>query len=264
MIKAILLGILEGLTEFLPVSSTGHLILLKELLSFDGQFSNIFSVVIQMGAILSVVVYFFKDLVPKSTAEQDINDFVSLWLKVVVGIIPAALIGIPFEDLIDRYLFNPLTVALALIIGAIWILLVDKAPADDEMRINSIKNLSYKQVLAIGGFQCLALIPGMSRSAMTIIGGLIVGATRQVAAEFSFFMAIPVLGGAGLIKLVKYGLNFTSEQWQLLGVGSLVSFIIAYLVIAAFMNYIKRHTFKPFAYYRIALGLIVLIFWLVR
>ncbi len=264
MIKAILLGILEGLTEFLPVSSTGHLILLKELLSFDGQFSNIFSVVIQMGAILSVVVYFFKDLVPKSTAKQDINDFVSLWLKVIVGIIPAALIGIPFEDIIDRYLFNPLTVALALVIGATWIILIDKEPSDDKKRVNSIKDLSYKQALAIGGFQCLALIPGMSRSAMTIIGGLIVGASRKVAAEFSFFMAIPVLGGAGLLKLIKYGFGFTTDQWLLLGVGSLVSFIVAYMVIAAFMSYIKRHTFKVFAYYRIVLGLLVLIFWLVR
>ncbi len=264
MIKAILLGILEGLTEFLPVSSTGHLILFKNLLAFDGQFSNVFSVVIQMGAILSVVVYFFKDLIPKSTSRADVNDFFGLWAKVVVGIIPAALIGIPFEDVIDRYLFNPLTVAVALVVGAIWILLVDRPPSDDAARATSIKQLSYKQVLGIGAFQCLALIPGMSRSAMTIIGGLMVGASRRVAAEFSFFMAIPVLGGAGLIKLLKYGLNFSAEQWQLLAVGTLVSFVVAYLVIAAFMSYIKRHSFKPFAYYRIVLGAVVLIFWLVK
>ncbi len=264
MIKAIILGILEGLTEFLPVSSTGHLILLKDLLAFDGQFSNIFSVVIQMGAILSVVVYFFKDLIPKSTAKQDISDFVGLWSKVVVGIIPAALIGIPFEDLIDRYLFNSLTVAIALIAGAIWILLIDKETQNTRVRVETIKALSYKQAFSIGLFQCLALIPGMSRSAMTIIGGLIVGASRKVAAEFSFFMAIPVLGGAGLIKLLKYGLNFTAEQWQLLAAGTVVSFVVAYLVIAAFMSYIKKHTFRPFAYYRIVLGVVVLVFWAVQ
>ncbi len=264
MIKAIILGILEGLTEFLPVSSTGHLILLKDLLSFDGQFSNIFSVVIQMGAILSVVVYFFKDLIPKSTAKQDIADFVGLWSKVIVGIIPAAVIGIPFEDLIDRYLFNSLTVAIALIIGAIWILFIDKETVSTGPRVESIKALSYKQVFGIGLFQCLALIPGMSRSAMTIIGGLIVGASRKVAAEFSFFMAIPVLGGAGLIKLLKYGLNFTAQQWQLLAVGTFVSFVVAYLVIAAFMSYIKKHTFRPFAYYRIVLGVVVLVFGAVQ
>ncbi len=264
MIKAIILGILEGLTEFLPVSSTGHLILLKDLLAFDGQFSNIFSVVIQMGAILSVVVYFFKDLVPKSTGKQDIADFFGLWSKVIVGIIPAALIGIPFEDLIDRYLFNTLTVAIALIAGAIWILLIDKETPSISDRVETIKTLSYKQAFSIGLFQCLALIPGMSRSAMTIIGGLIVGASRKVAAEFSFFMAIPVLGGAGLIKLIKYGLNFTAEQWQLLAVGTAVSFVVAYLVIAAFMSYIKKHTFRPFAYYRIVLGVVVLIFWAVQ
>ncbi len=264
MIKAILLGIIEGLTEFLPVSSTGHLILFKNLLAFDGQFSNIFSVVIQTGAILSVVVYFFKDLVPRSMRRQDLNNFVGLWTKVVVGVIPAALIGIPFEDLIDRYLFNPLTVAIALVAGAIWILLVDRDAPNEGAKVSRIADLSYKQVFGIGLFQCLALIPGMSRSAMTIIGGLIVGASRKVAAEFSFFMAIPVLGGAGLIKLVKYGLNFTAEQWQILAVGTAVSFVVAYLVIAAFMSFIKRHTFKPFAYYRIALGAVVLIFWLVR
>ncbi len=257
MIKAILLGILEGLTEFLPVSSTGHLILLKDLIAFDGHFSNVFSVVIQMGAILSVVVYFFKDLIPRSTKREDLSDFFGLWSKVVVGIIPAALIGIPFEDLIDRYLFNSLTVGVALIAGAIWILLIDK-PSIGKRNLEAVKDLSYLQVLGIGLFQCLALIPGMSRSAMTIIGGLIVGASRKLSAEFSFFMAIPVLGGAGLIKLIKYGLDFTAEQWQLLGVGTFVSFVVAYLVIAAFMSYIKKHTFKPFAYYRIALGAIVL------
>lgn len=258
MLKAIILGIIEGLTEFLPVSSTGHLILTNHLLSFEGPFANVFSVVIQMGAILSVVIYFFKDLVPKSTKKEDMTQFASLWSRVVLGILPAGIIGVLFEDKIDEYLFNPTVVAIALVVGAIWILLIDK-PTGDKLTIDEINKISYPKILAIGAFQCLALIPGMSRSAMTIIGGLIMGASRKVAAEFSFFMAIPVLGGAGLIKLIKYGVDFTSEQWSILAVGTFVSFVVAYLVIAAFMSFIKKHTFRPFAYYRIVLGILVLL-----
>lgn len=259
MFKAIILGIIEGLTEFLPVSSTGHLILTSQLLSFEGQFNNVFNIVIQMGAILSVIIYFFKDLIPKSTKKEDINSFFSLWFKVCIGVLPAAVIGIAFEDTIDAFLFKPLPVALALIVGAIGILLVDK-PGSGKAGTQTIAQLSYKQAFIIGLFQCLALIPGMSRSASTIIGGLIIGTSRKLAAEFSFFMAIPVLCGAGLIKLLKYGMNFSQAQWQILAVGTFVSFVVAYLVIAAFMSFIKKHTFRPFAYYRIALGLIVLFF----
>jgi undecaprenyl-diphosphatase len=259
MLKAIILGIIEGLTEFLPVSSTGHLILTNHLLSFEGAFANVFNVVIQMGAILSVVIYFFKDLMPKSTKKEDVHQFVSLWSRVVIGILPAGIIGILFEEVIDKYLFNTTVVAIALLVGAVWILLIDK-PTGNKLTIDAINELSYKKVFAIGLFQCLALIPGMSRSAMTIIGGLIMGASRKIAAEFSFFMAIPVLGGAGLIKLIKYGVNFTNEQWGILAMGTFVSFVVAYLVIATFMSFIKKHTFRPFAYYRIVLGILVLLF----
>lgn len=254
--NAILLGILEGVTEFLPISSTGHLLLANEIINFEGDFANIFSIVIQSGAILSVVVYFFSSLIPKSTKKEDIKDFFSLWFKVFVGVLPAAVLGLKFEDEIDKYLFNPPVIAAALIIGGIWILLVDKERSDIG-KVNNIKDLSFKMAFAIGVFQCLALIPGTSRSAMTIIGALILGTSRKLAAEFSFYMAIPVLGGAGLLKLLKNNMNFSNEEWLVLGVGTLVSFVVSLLVIAFLMDFIKKHSFRAFAFYRIALGLIV-------
>ncbi len=258
--KAILLGILEGVTEFLPISSTGHLVLMNSALSFEGEFANLFSVVIQVGAIFSVIVYFFKDLIPKSMAKKDINDFISLWTKVLVGIIPAGVIGLTFEDYIDYYLFKPVVIAIALIVGGIWILLIDRDSTElKNAKVSDIKDLSYKMAFGIGLFQCLALVPGTSRSAMTIIGGLMLGASRVLAAEFSFFMAIPVLGGAALIKVLKNATAFSSEQWLILSVGTLVSFITSYFVIAFLMNFIKKHNFRPFAYYRIVLGIIVLL-----
>ncbi len=248
---------MEGITEFLPISSTGHLILANELISFEGEFANLFSIVIQTGAILSVVVYFFWDLIPKSTKKEDIRDFFSLWLKVAVGVFPAAVIGLSFEDQIDEYLFHPPVIAAALIIGGIWILLVDK-DRSELGKVDNIKDMSFKLAFFIGLFQCLALIPGTSRSAMTIIGALMLGTTRKFAAEFSFYMAIPVLGGAGLVKLLKNQMGFTSEQWTLLGVGTFVSFLVALFVIAFLMNFIKKHNFRPFAFYRIVLGIAVI------
>ncbi len=258
MINAILLGILEGLTEFLPVSSTGHLILFGKLLQFDGDFSKVFDVVIQIGAIFAVIIYFWRDLLPKNLEKENVNSFVSLWSKVVVGVIPAATFGLALESVIDKYLFKPLPVAIALIVGALGILLVDKEQ-QRSFNINSMAELSYTNAFKIGCFQVLALIPGMSRSAMTIIGGLMMGTSRKLAAEFSFFMAIPVLAGAGLLKLFKYAALITAGDWQVLAVGTFVSFVVAYFVIAAFMQYIKGHTFKVFAYYRLILGLVVIV-----
>jgi len=257
MIKAIILGILEGLTEFLPVSSTGHLILANKYLDFEGSFANLFAVVIQMGAILAVIIYFWKKLFPSFNSKVEYKSYISLWSKVVVGIIPAAIIGIPFVDMIDKYLFNKLTVAIALIVGALLLIVIDKG--DEDATVLNESEIKYSDAFKIGLFQCLCLIPGMSRSASTIIGGLHTGLKREVAAEFSFFLAIPVICGATLIKLVKYGFNFTNEEWLLLGVGTAVSFIVAYIVIAVFMGYIKKKTLKPFAYYRIALGTLVLL-----
>ena len=267
-IKALILGIIEGLTEFLPVSSTGHLIIVSDMLKFNPQFDNVFNIVIQMGAILSVVIYFWKDIVPKNFSKKELRSFADLWFKVVIASIPAVAIALKYEDKIDKYLFNPLTVAVALIVGGIWILYSEKRASDSDFHydkygkpkkvMKTVANLSYFKAFQIGMFQSLALIPGASRSAMTIIGGLSVGASRELSAKFSFFMAIPILMGAGLLKLIKSKGIFSSQEYMVLGFGSLVSFIVAYLVIALFMNYIKKHQFTVFAYYRIALGTLVL------
>ncbi len=255
---AILLGILEGITEFLPISSTGHLILFGDMINFSGNFANIFNIVIQMGAVLSVLLYFYKDLLPKSLKKDDLSEFFLLWTKVAVGCLPAATIGLALEDIIDKYLFNSLTVAIALFVGGIWILLVDK-DVDYTGKLDSVKDMSYKKALSIGFFQCLALIPGMSRSGMTIVGSLMLGTSRKLATEFSFFMAIPVLAGAGFLKLLKNGMSFSSGEWFVLGIGTLVSFVTALLVISLLMNFIKKHNFKSFAIYRIILSIIILI-----
>ncbi len=264
IIKAILLGILEGITEFLPISSTGHLILLGDVLNFEGEFANIFNIVIQMGAILSVLIYFYKDLFPKSFQKQDLQSFFMLWSKVVVGCMPAAVIGLSLEAIIDQYLFNSSVVAASLIVGGVWIYLIDKDKVEQssdlsDAKINSMQDLTYVKALTIGFFQCLALIPGMSRSGMTIIGSLMLGTSRKLAAEFSFFMAIPVLAGAGFLKLIKNSVSFTGTEWMAIGTGTFVSFIVALFVISLLMNFIKKHNFRPFAIYRIILGIIIFI-----
>lgn len=257
MIKAIILGIIEGLTEFLPVSSTGHLIIANKFLENEGAFANAFAVIIQAGAILAVMIYFWRMLMPKFSDKYDVRNKVSLWAKVVVGVIPAAVIGIPLESAIDAYLFRPVVVAVALIGGAFLLIWSDGIKKSNPM--TDLNKLTYKQALTIGVFQCMALVPGMSRSASTIIGGLVLGLRRDVAAEFSFFLALPVLGGAALIKLVKYGLGFTASEWGILLTGTFVSFVVAYMVIAVFMKYIQKNNFMPFTIYRILLGIAVLI-----
>lgn len=260
IIKAIIQGIIEGLTEFLPVSSTGHLILANQYFGIEGEFGNLFAVVIQSGAILAVILYFRKKFLPKSFKSEDLKQYFIFWSKIVVAILPAALIGIPFEDQIDFYLFRPVVVAIALIVGALILLVIESRKR--EASIETDLQVSYKTAFIIGIAQCMALVPGMSRSASTIIGGMLVGCSRALAAEFSFFMAVPTLMGAGLIKMVKAGFNLTTEQWIVTGVGTVVSFVVAYLVISVFMNFIKKHDFKIFAYYRIVLGVIVL--WALR
>lgn len=257
IIKAIILGIIEGLTEFLPVSSTGHLIIANKFLSFQGEFANVFNIVIQTGAILAVIIYFRDKVFPKFDSKEHMKNYVSLWSKVIVGIIPAGILGVAFGDQIEEILFHPLPVAITLIIGAGLIIIAENF--DKRATVNTEHQITYKQALFIGLFQCLALIPGMSRSASTIVGGLFNGLSRAVAAEFSFFLAIPTLLGAALIKLLKAGFAFSSFEWVILLVGTLVSFIVAYFVIAFFMNYIKKKDLKPFAYYRIILGVFVII-----
>jgi len=263
IIKVIILGIVEGLTEFLPVSSTGHLILVSRFLSLEGQFNDIFNIVIQSGAIVAVIVYFWKKIVPPIPKKNDkdgnikFKNYINLWLKVVVAVIPAGVIGLLFEDQIEKVLFKPIPVAIALIVGAIMLLIIERKPR--PIKVTHEDQITYKKAFLVGVFQCMALIPGMSRSASTIIGGLILGFKRSVAAEFSFFLAIPVILGASLVKLLKVGFSFTSFEYLLLAIGTVVSFVVAYGVIAVFMNFIKKHDFKVFAYYRIVLGVIVLI-----
>lgn len=255
VIKAVVLGIIEGLTEFLPISSTGHLIIANRYLDFQGEFANLFAVVIQTGAILSVIVYFKDKVFPK---RSDLKSYVSRWSKVALAVVPAVVLGLLFADKIDAVLFNPTAVAIALVFGAVLLLLIENRHF--RILVSAEHQITYRAALFVGFAQCMALFPGMSRSASTIIGAIVIGFSRPLAAEFSFYLAIPTLLGASLYKIAKYGGTLLTEEWILLGVGTLVSFLVAYIVIAGFMQYIKKHDFKPFAYYRIILGVLVLIF----
>ncbi|AOT70807.1 undecaprenyl-diphosphate phosphatase [Geosporobacter ferrireducens] len=259
IITAIILGIIEGFTEFLPISSTGHLIIANQWFNLEGSFGNMFNVVIQLGAILSVVIYFHDKLIPFSgnkTIRQR-RDIWRLWKKTAVGVIPALVLGALFADLIEEYLFNPYTVAIALVVGGIILIWMESRRK--SYRINYLEELRYGTVFLIGIFQCLAMVPGTSRSAATIIGAMALGASRNVAAEFSFFLAIPTMAAASGYSLLKSATMMTGEQWMLLAVGFIVSFFVALVVISMFMGYIRRKDFKPFGYYRIILGILILV-----
>lgn len=266
IIRVIILSIVEGITEFLPVSSTGHLILVNEFVSLSPQaFSNSFNVIIQLGAILSVVVLYFEKLNPfssKKTSSQKKNT-INLWLKVIVGVIPAGVLGFLFDDYIDKYLFGPVTVTIALFVWGLIIIWIENK--NKKITIDSVYKITFRTAFLIGIIQCLAMIPGTSRSAATIIGAMLLGCSRGAAAEFSFFLAIPTMFGATLLKLAKMllsGTVFTNWQWFLLGLGCVFSFIVALLVIKLFLNYVKKHDFKVFGYYRIILSSILLVYFL--
>ncbi|QEK13514.1 undecaprenyl-diphosphate phosphatase [Crassaminicella thermophila] len=261
ILKAVILSIVEGITEFLPISSTGHLILVNHWIEFKGSFANAFDVIIQFGAILSVLFLYWNQLNPfsKSKNRHQKRESIILWFKVIVAFIPAVILGLLVGDFIEEKLFNPITVAIALSIGGIIIILLEKR--EKTPKFKSISQISYKVAFLIGLFQCLAMIPGTSRSAATIIGAMFLGASRQVAAEFSFFLAIPTMAGATAYSLMKKGLSITSSQWIVLLVGVILSFIVALTVIAFFMKYIKRRDFKVFGYYRILLGGLILIYF---
>ena len=263
-LKAILLGIVEGITEFLPISSTGHMILVDEFvkLSPDKTFVDSFLVVIQLPAVLSVVLYFWKDLWPFVRDRQESLARITLWMKIVCGFIPAAVLGALLDKWIKAKLFNPTTVGLALLIGGVILIALEWRQRSPKIAL--ARDITFGTAFMIGLFQCLAMIPGTSRSAATIIGAMMLGASRVAAAEFSFFLAIPTMFGAMAFTLLKHGLSFTTEQWLVVAVGSVVSFLVAYAVIAMFMNYIRRHDFKPFGYYRIALGAVVLAYFLLK
>lgn len=260
-LKAIVLALVEGITEFLPISSTGHLILVEDFIQLgqDPAFADAFLVIIQLPAILSVLVYFWQDLWPwHKNSKHAPAQTLRLWMRVAIAFIPAAVFGLLFDDILEAWLFHSFPVACALILGGIILILIERR--DHSQGIESVHDLSIKHALGIGFFQCLALFPGTSRSAATIIGGLLLGANRAVAAEFSFFLAIPTMIAATSYTLMKRGLDFTNEQWILLGLGSAVSFIVAYASIAFLMNFIKRHSFTAFGVYRIFLGGLVLLY----
>lgn len=264
LIKIIVLGVVEGITEWLPISSTGHMILVENFikLSQSEAFRSVFLIIVQLGAILAVLTIYFHKLMPYDFHSKRIKPMtLNLWGKVLVASIPAAIIGLAFDDVIDKYLLNPVTVAVMLIVYGIGFIAVErtKKPAT----INQLGQLSYKQALQIGAFQVLALIPGTSRSGATILGGLLMKIKRSVIAEFSFFMAIPVMFGASLLKLIKVGLKFTASEWLLLALGTITAYLVSFFAIKFLVSYIKKHDFQVFGWYRIALGVVVLLwFWL--
>ena len=266
LIKVIFLGIVEGVTEWLPISSTGHLILVQEFikLNVSESFWEMFEVVIQLGAILAVVVLYFKKLWPFTTKEKYFikKDTLMMWLKIVVACVPAAIVGVLFDDKIDELFYHPIPVALALIIvGIIFIIVENRKP---KAIVNDIKDITFKTALLIGIAQLVAaLFPGVSRSGATIIGGLLLGVSRSVSAEFTFFLAIPVMFGASLLKLVKFGFDFTGTELAILAIGMITAFVVSILAIKFLVGYIKKHDFKPFGWYRIILGIIVLIYFLI-
>ena len=265
--KAIILGIVQGITEWLPVSSTGHMILVDEFLKMNmsDTFISTFLVVIQFGSILAVLVIFFKKLNPFDSSKTKIqkNETIDLWIKVIIAVIPSGIIGVLFEDQIDALFFNPTTVAIALIVyGVIMIALENR---NKKPLYSDFSQVTYKLALGIGLFQCLALIPGTSRSGSTIIGAVLLGTSRYVATEFSFFLAVPTMLGASALKLVKTGFDFTGFEWLVLATGSIVAFVVSILAIKFLLDYIKKHDFKVFGYYRIVLGIIVLAyFWFLK
>lgn len=264
LIRTIILGIVEGITEWLPISSTGHLIIIQELIGYisTDRFMEMFNVVIQLGAIMAVVVIYFNKLNPfdKKKTENEKMNTVNLWLKVIIACIPAAVIGLLLDDWMDEHFFNPTVVAIALIVYGVAFIVIESKRSKDSIKCKNLDKLPLKTAVGIGLFQVLSLIPGTSRSGSTIIGGLLLGTTRYVATEFTFFLAIPVMFGASLLKLVKFGVPNLYEFVMLI-VGMLVSFIISVLAIKFLLSYIKKNSFKIFGYYRIALGIIVLIYF---
>ena len=268
-IKAVLFGIVEGVTEWLPISSTGHLILLNEFvtLNVSREFQSMFDVVIQLGAILAVIVLFFYQLNPFAPrkSEKEKAQTWSLWAKVVVAILPSGIVGILLDDWMDAHLHNGIVVAAALIVYGVAFILVERRNDRRRARIRTVQGIDYKTALLIGMFQCLSLVPGTSRSGSTILGAIALGVDRSAGAEFSFFMAIPTMLGASAIKMLKFlasGVSATGTELQVLVIGCVVSFAVSLLVIQALMEYVRKHSFSAFGVYRIVLGTVVLLYFL--
>ena len=277
IIKSIILGIIEGITEWLPISSTGHLIIADEFikLGMTDEFMEMFNVVIQLGAILAVVVIFWNKMWPftadKTKGYNYITkgnglikkDVMDMWFKVIVAMLPAAIVGIPLDNYFEAHFHNWQVVSAALIAYGVLFIVIEKINKSRKPKVNSIPELSYKTALLIGCFQALSLIPGTSRSGSTILGAMILGVSRVAGAEFSFFLAVPVMFGASLIKLLKFGFTFTGMELAVLAVGTLTSFIVSIITIKFLISYVRRHDFSLFGYYRIALGVIVIAYFLI-
>ncbi len=278
LLKAFLFGVVEGITEWLPISSTGHMILLDQFVQLDvsKDFYSMFEVVIQLGAILAVVVIYWHKIWPFQQADKNAHaqgiwryvdkNIMIMWLKIFIACLPAGLIGVAFNDTFERLFYNPTCVAIALIVFGIAFILIEDIHKNKQPKITSIAELSYYTVVLIGFFQLIAAVfPGTSRSGATIVGALILGVSRTVATEFTFFLAIPVMFGAALFKLVKFGFSFTPLEIWILVVGLVTAFITSIIAIKFLMQYIKKHTFKAFGWYRIILGLLVIAyFWFVK
>lgn len=279
IIKAIVLGIVEGITEWLPVSSTGHMILVDEFLKLgmSDEFKEMFEVVIQLGAIMAVVVLYWSKLWPFGRKNNNAplktegfgacikTDIFQMWFKVLVACVPAAIVGLLFDDELNALFYNPWTVAMALIVFGVAFIVIEKWNKGRTAKINSIDDLTYKAALIIGAFQLIAAVfPGTSRSGATIVGALLIGISRTVAAEFTFYLAIPVMFGASLLKLVKFGFVFTGPELAVLLIGMITAFVVSVFVIRFLMDYIKKHDFTVFGWYRIVLGLLVIIYFTVQ
>lgn len=278
IIKAIIYGIVEGITEWLPVSSTGHLILVEELIPFKEDlvregFFGMFDVVIQLGAIMAVVILFWSQIWPFALSKKEREgkqgfksyikqDIMTLWFKILVSCVPAAIIGVAFGDVFDELFYNPVCVAIALIVFGVAFIIVENGNKKKKFKVNTLGDITYQTALLIGLFQLIAAIfPGTSRSGATIVGALLIGVSRTIAAEYTFFLAIPVMFGASLLKMVKFGFEFTVLELSILLIGTAVSFAVSMFVLKFLMSYIKKHDFKIFGWYRIVLGLVVLAYF---
>ena len=268
LIKVFILGVVEGITEWLAISSTGHMILVDEFIKLDvsAEFLEMFLVVIQLGAILAVIFLYFDKLMPFDYRHgwKVKKDTFSMWFKIIFACLPAAVVGILFDDQLNELFYNPLTVAIALIVFGILFIFIENYNKGRSSKINSISEITYNTALIIGIFQLIAAIfPGTSRSGATIVGALLIGVSRTVAAEFTFFLAVPVMLGASLLKIVKFGFAFTSYELILLIFGMAVAFVVSMITIKFLMSYIKKHDFKVFGWYRIILGIIVLVYFMI-
>lgn len=269
LLKVLFLGIVEGITEWLPISSTGHMLLVDEFISLNAseEFKEMFFVVIQLGAILAVVLLFWNKMWPfdfsKNPEKEGVikKDIFSMWFKVVVACIPGAVVTLLFDDYIEAHLHTPAVIAIALIFYGFAFIIIETGNKAKVARVETLQDITYKTAFIIGLFQVLSIIPGTSRSGATIIGALLIGVSRVAAAEFTFFLAVPVMFGLSLIKVIKFGFSFSGSELVILSVGVIVAFLVSLFVIKFLMGYIKKHDFKVFGWYRIVLGIIVLLYF---